>query len=157
MSAVRYVADNTFHFRPAHLRRVLQKAGIAVGDEPSGGKGLVLIPLYQSRGQSRLWEDPNPWREAWEQHSPGSGGPRLLMPLGDAGDIAAIDADKARAGDTEALAAIARRNGGDEAIVVLAATRGPADSPTGLDVTARRDPGRRLRGRPCARAGRHPG
>ena len=139
MSAVRYVADYTFHFRPADVRRVLQKAGIAVGDEPgSGGKGLVLIPLYQSGRQARLWEDPNPWREVWEQRSPASGGPRLLMPLGDAGDIAAIDADKARAGEAEALAAITRRNGGDEAIVVLAATRGPPDSPTGVDVTARR-------------------
>ena len=144
MSAVRYVADYTFHFRPAEARRALRGAGFAFG-EGEGGKALVLIPVYQSDGQSRLWDDPNPWREAWGQRPPGSSGAaRLSIPLGDAGDIAAIDADKARAGDAEALAAVARRNGGDEAIVVVAATRGPADKPTGLELTARRYRGGRL-------------
>jgi hypothetical protein len=60
------------------------------------------------------------------------------VPLGDAGDIAAIDADKARSGDAEALLAIARRNGGGDIIVVLAALRGPPDRPAGLDATVRR-------------------
>jgi hypothetical protein len=136
MSAVRYVADYTFHFRPADVRRLLGTAGVAVSDEP--GKPLIVIPVYQSGAQSRLWDDPNPWRDAWGQRSPGSGAVRLLVPLGDAGDIAAIDADKARAGDPEALAAIARRNGGGDAVVALAAVRGPPDSPAGVDVTVRR-------------------
>ena len=136
MSAVRYAADYTFHFRPEETRRALQKAGIAAAGEP--GKPVILIPVYQSAGQSRLWEDPNPWRQAWEEQPPGSGALRLLVPLGDAGDIAAIDADKARAGDAEALAAIARRNGGDDIIVALAAMRGPPDRPAGLDATVRR-------------------
>ena len=137
MSAVRYVADYTFHFRPAEIRRALGKAGIAVADEP-GAVPPVLIPVYQSGGQSRLWDDPNPWREAWDRQSSGAGAPRLVVPLGDAGDIAAIDADKAGAGDADALAAVARRNGGDTAIIAVAAMRGPSDKPTGVDVTIRR-------------------
>jgi hypothetical protein len=141
MSAVRYAADYTFYFRPEETRRVLQKAGVVAAEEPS--KPVILIPVYQTAGQSRLWEDPNPWRQAWEeQPSPGSGGGagarHLVMPLGDAGDIAAIDAEKARAGDAEALAAIARRNGGEDAIVVIVAMRGPPDRPAGLDATVRR-------------------
>src|SRR5262249_49669031 len=32
MSAVRYLADYTFHFRPARVRRLMQEAGIAIGD-----------------------------------------------------------------------------------------------------------------------------
>jgi hypothetical protein len=140
MSAVRYAADYTFHFRADETRRVLQKAGIAAPAEP--GKPVILIPVYQSAGQSSLWDDPNPWRQAWEEPPPGSGGggaaPRLLVPLGDAGDIAAIDADKARAGDAEALLAIARRNGGGDIIVAFAALRGPRDRPAGLDATVRR-------------------
>jgi uncharacterized protein DUF2066 len=140
MSAVRYAADYTFYFRPEETRRVLQKTGVAAAEQPP--KPAILIPVYQSAGQSRLWEDPNPWRQAWEEQPPpepgGTGALHLVMPLGDAGDIAAIDADKARAGDAEALAAIARRNGGGEAIVVIAAIRGPADRPAGLDATVRR-------------------
>ena len=142
MSAVRYAADYTFHFRPEETRRVLQKAGIAAAGEPP--KSVILIPVYQSAGQSRLWDDPNPWRQAWEEPPPAGGGgggggaPRPLVPLGDAGDIAAIDADKARSGDAEALLAIARRNGGGDIIVALAALRGPPDRPAGLDATVRR-------------------
>ncbi len=146
MSAVRYAADYTFHFRPEAIRRVLGNAGVAVSDDPGkpvsgkplSGKPLVLIPVYQSAAQSSLWDDANPWRQAWEQQPPGTGALRLVVPLGDAGDIAAIDADKARAGDAEALAAITRRNGGEEAIVALAAMRGQPDRPAGLDVTVRR-------------------
>jgi len=141
MSTVRYAGDYTFHFRPEETRRIL---GNPVPGNPApvvaeeSGRPVVLVPVYQSSGQARLWEDPNPWRQAWEQQPAGTGAGRLLVPLGDAGDIAVLDADKARAGDGAALAALARRNGGDEALVVLAVMRGSPDRPTGLDVTVRR-------------------
>jgi hypothetical protein len=74
------------------------------------------------------------------------------VPLGDAADVATVDADKAQAGDSTALAAIAGRNGGGDIVVLLAAIRGssanpPGNSsgtPTGVDVTARRYHGGRL-------------
>jgi hypothetical protein len=142
MSAVRYVADYTFHFKPEDTRRVLASAvSAATAAAPAAaepGKPVILLPVYQSGGQTTLWDDPNPWRQAWQQRPAAAGPARLLVPLGDAGDIAAIDADKALAGDGDALTAIARRNGGEEAIVALAAPRGPSDRPDGLDVTVRR-------------------
>src|ERR1700676_4749883 len=101
MSAVRYAADYTVHFRPEEIRRVLGNPGpgnpgpVVSGDT---GKPAVLIPVYQSAGQARLWDDPNPWLQAWEQQPAGTGAMRLVVPLGDAGDIAALDAEKARAG-----------------------------------------------------------
>jgi hypothetical protein len=136
MSAVRYAGDYTFHFRPADTRRVLGNPGPAAAED--SGRPVVLIPVYQTGGQAMLWDDPNPWRQAWERQPGETGAGRLVVPLGDAGDLAALDADKARAGDGAALAAIARRNGGEDAIVALAATRGPPDRPTGVDVTVRR-------------------
>ena len=136
MSAVRYVADYTFHFQKAGVQRLLGNAGIAAAAEP--GKPLVVIPVYQAGGQSRLWDDPNPWREAWESQPAASGPVKLIVPLGDAGDIAAIDADKALGGDAEALAAIARQSGTDEAVVALAAQRMPTGGPAGFEVSVRR-------------------
>jgi hypothetical protein len=73
MSAVRYVADYTFHFRRAELTKALQTAGIALGDTNSpagpsgGGKPIVVLPIYQSGATTVLWDDPNPWRLAWSQ------------------------------------------------------------------------------------------
>jgi Uncharacterized protein conserved in bacteria (DUF2066) len=141
MSPVRYQADYTFHFRPEAVKQMLAAAGIAAAGNAAGGesrKPAIVLPLFQSEAQLRLWDEPNPWREAWEQQPTASGPARLVVPLGDAGDITAIDADKAQAGDAAALAAVARHNGGDDAVVALAAMRGPPDKPTGVDVTLRR-------------------
>lgn len=151
MSAVRYLAEYTFHFRPAEVRRVLRNAGIAIADDPTKppdpgkqqdaakpeetGKPPVLLPVYQSGRAALLWEDSNPWRDAWNRQPAAS---RVVMPLGDAGDIAAVDADKARAGDAAALGAVARRNGADDAVVAVAAMKGPPDRPNGVDLTVRR-------------------
>src|SRR6266566_430495 len=129
MSAVRYVADYTFHFRPAEVDRVLQKAGIGIAGEAGAapGKPLVVLPVYQSGAMAVLWDDPNPWRDAWARRPPGTnagtspttgagtGAVQFAVPLGDAGDIAVIDAAKARAGAAAALAKIAQQNGGDGA------------------------------------------
>ncbi len=159
MSAVRYIADYTFHFRPAETRRVLGVAAPSAGaaepsSKPIAGEGLakpnvaepnarltVIIPVFESAGQAVLWDDPNPWREAWEQAPAVSGS--AVVPLGDAGDLAAIDAVKARAGDADAVTAIARRNGGDAAVVAVAVLRGPPDRPNGIDVRLRRFQGGR--------------
>jgi hypothetical protein len=156
MSAVRYLADYTFHFKPSEIRRVFGGAGIAIDTAESRGKPeqagkseqaakpgetgkpVVLVPVYETGAQPHLWDEPNPWRDAWEHQPTATGNVRILVPLGDAGDIAAIDAAKARAGDAEALAALAGRNGGGDAVVALAATRGPPDHPTALEVTLRR-------------------
>ena len=147
MSAVRYLAEYTFHFKPAETRRVLGISGsaeIAPGTAEGVPKPTILIPVFQSGENALLWDDPNPWRNSWEDRPPASGEGRVVVPLGDAGDLAAIDAEKARAGDAGALAAVAGRNGGGDVVVALAMLRGPSDRPAGLDVRLRWYSGGRL-------------
>src|SRR5207237_9502910 len=52
MSAVRYVADFTFHFRPAETRRLLGSAPVVGGAAGAAaddtGKPTVILPVYQS-------------------------------------------------------------------------------------------------------------
>jgi hypothetical protein len=62
----------------------------------------------------------------------------LVLPLGDAGDLAAIDAEKAGSGKSDALTAIAQRNQASEAVVALATARRQDDKVVGLDVTVKR-------------------
>ena len=185
MSAVRYVADYTFHFRPSKVRRLVRVAetppadygsktppdqspgGKSSGDKSSGDKSsgdkssadtggkssaeggskpaaesgnraIVVLPVYQDGSNLVLWDDPNAWRMAWSQRPAGSGPGRLVLPLGDAGDLAAIDAEKAGSGRSEALTAIAQRNQGSEAVVALATARREGDKVAGLDVTVKR-------------------
>ncbi len=136
MSAVRYLADYTFHFRASKVRQLLRRADIAFSE--GAVKPVVVVPVYQEGDKTVLWDDPNPWREAWAQLPAGSGPTRLGLPLGGLGDVTAIDADQARSGDPQALSDIARRNGGDEALVALAAARRQGDRLAGVEISLKR-------------------
>jgi hypothetical protein len=160
MTAVRYTADYTYHFKPTDVTKVMRSAGIAAADSsapsnlgqpstqnpgqpaaqppsPGSGKPVVVLPVFQDGDTAILWDDPNPWRDAWSARSgASSGGTTLILPLGDVSDLAAIDGDKARTGDTAALAAIAKQEGADDVLVMVAVWR-PGDKP-GLDVTVKR-------------------
>jgi hypothetical protein len=153
MSAVHYVADYTFHFRPAKVRRLVRVVDTTSGDassKPSGDatakpaatevptKPVVVLPVYQDGARSILWDDPNPWREAWGRSAEPSGPPRWTVPLGDAADLAAIDGERAKSGNTEALTAIAEQNGGGETIVALVTARREGENVTGLDLSIKR-------------------
>jgi Uncharacterized protein conserved in bacteria (DUF2066) len=151
MSPVRYIADYTFHFRSSKLRRLVRVAETPPaegGGKPavsesstkpavpeSGSKPTVVLPVYKDSTRTALWDDPNPWREAWAQRSGDAGAVRVTVPLGDASDLAAIDAGRAESGKSDALATIAQRNGGDDAIVALATARRQGDKLAGLDLS----------------------
>jgi Uncharacterized protein conserved in bacteria (DUF2066) len=155
MSAVRYIADYTFHFRPSKVRRLVRVAESApaessgktaggnggkgtTGASETGSKPIVVLPVYREGPSVVLWDDPNDWRTAWGQRPAESGPSRLILPLGDAGDLAAIDAEKAGSGDSDALTAIAKRNGGSEAVVALATARRQDTNLTGVEVSWKR-------------------
>jgi Uncharacterized protein conserved in bacteria (DUF2066) len=152
MSAVRYLADYTFHFRPSKLRRLVRitdTAAIESGGKASAenagknsaessGKPVVVLPVYRDGSSLALWADPNAWRAAWAQRSSGSGPTHLTLPLGDAGDVAAIDAENAQSGKSDALTSIAERNGGTDAVVAMATARRQGDRVTGLEVSVKR-------------------
>jgi hypothetical protein len=136
MSSVRYLADYTFHFRKAKVRQLLRNAGIAIS--PSPGKPTIVVPVFQDGVKAVLWDDPNPWRQAWAQLPAASGPTRLSVPLGGLSDVSAIDADQARSGDPQALTAIAQGNDADEALVAAATAQRQGDKLTGLDVSLKR-------------------
>lgn len=136
MSPVRYLADYTFHFRASKVRQLLRRAGIAFSEHPE--KPVVVVPVYRDGDKTTLWDDPNPWRDAWGQMPAQSGPTRLSLPFGGIGDLTAIDADQARSGDAQALTDIAQRNGGDEALVAIATTRRQGDQLAGVDLSLQR-------------------
>ncbi|HZU89095.1 MAG TPA: DUF2066 domain-containing protein, partial [Stellaceae bacterium] len=130
-STVRYLADYTFHFYPDKVRRLLRKIDLTA--TASGGR-IIVLPVYQDGAQAMLWDDPNPWREAWSERPSDSGPIRLIVPLGDVGDLAAIDAERAEAGRPDALKAVARRNGGGAVVVAVAKLQRSDDQLAGVNV-----------------------
>jgi hypothetical protein len=136
-SAVRYFADYTYHFQPDGIRNLLRQAQIPFAEAPS--RPLVVLAVLEG-AVPVLWDDPNPWRNAWNQGNLPPGLVPLILPLGDAADVAASDAPASDRGDDAALAAISRRyNGAD--VLVTRATIKPGAPETVAVNTTRYSPG----------------
>jgi len=117
-SAVRYLAKLTFHFKSGEVRNLLRANGIPFAETQS--KSVVVLPVYQLAGEVLLWEDNNPWREAWLRLPPAGGLVPLAVPIGDLQDIAQLRASQALDGEASALGAVAERYGAGDAVVAFA-------------------------------------
>lgn len=132
-STVRYTADYTFHFNPGAVRRMLDSNGVTVVEQPAQVKPVVVLPVYIGGNRAVLWDDPNPWRDAWAAHSGELSLLPVVVPVGDLPDVSAIDAPKAVAGDRAAIKAISARYQNDDVLVVQGKF---GDEPGRFEITA---------------------
>jgi hypothetical protein len=116
-SSVRYLATLTVRFNADAVRTLLRSSGIPFAEAP--GKPLVVLPVYRAAGTVQLWDGANLWLQAWHDLPPSDGLVPLIVPKGDAADIAAVSAQQALNGEAARLEAISRRH--DAAGAVLAA------------------------------------
>ena len=137
-SPVRYVAELSVTFDRDAVRRLLFAHGIAFAETPS--RPVLVIPVLIRDDTTVLWEDPNPWRAAWQTLPPSDGLVPLLLPYGDLADIRDLSAEQALQGDEVSLRRIAERYGALDVVVALAAWRTVADAPR-LDIVIRRHGG----------------
>ncbi len=124
-SAVRYLARLAFRFKPDAVRALLQAVGARFVETPS--KRLLVLPVYRLRRTRFLWDDPNPWRVAWSDLMPRDGLVRFVVPVGDLGDLQAIDVRQAIGGDVDALRTIAKRYDAGEVLLAIATERASVD------------------------------
>ncbi len=137
-SAVRYLAELTFRFKPDAVREVFRSNHLRFTETRS--KPLLVLPIYLTpTGEVLLWEEANLWAFAWAGRDLSEELVPLLIPLGDLGDVAAIDARRAVAGDGDAMSDIALRYGAEGVLVAQAGLVGdPVDGDARLDVVADR-------------------
>ena len=137
-SAVRYLGTLAFRLRAAPVRRLLERNGIRFAETVS--KPLAVLPVLTADGTSLLWDDANAWLAAWAARPPAEELVPLVVPLGDLGDIAAVDAAAALAGDPARLAAVASRYGGGDTLVAEARLEAAtaAGGAAALDLVLRR-------------------
>ena len=138
VSGVRYLANYTFHFRADAVRHLLRQASVPFAETRS--KPVVVLAVWQGSTGAALWEDPNPWRDAWNQHPPRWGLVPFVLPYGELDDVQAIGADTALAGDQAHLQAISMRYQ-DADVLVTQAKLDAAPEPHSVTVkTTRYDP-----------------
>lgn len=117
-SSVRYLADLAISFNPDEVRRVLSEAGIPFAETPS--RPVLVIPVMTGEGVGVLWEDPNPWREAWQNLPARDGLLPVVVPYGDLADIRDLSTVQALRGDKERLRVVADRYGARDVVVARA-------------------------------------
>ena len=128
-SNVRYLADVTFRFRPDSIRQFLKDNGIPFAETRS--KPVVVLPIWGEGEDAVLWDNPNPWREAWADRAEQTGLVPLVVPLGDLGDLRAVSAAEALDGDRAALKTIAARYGAEDVLVTQGRLAGDPEAFTG--------------------------
>ncbi|MEO3429666.1 DUF2066 domain-containing protein [Pelagibius sp. CAU 1746] len=137
-SAVRYLADLTFRFNGEEVRKLLRNNNVGFAETRS--KPVVVLPVFEGGGAAAtLWQYPNPWRDVWASRPGDDGLVPLAVPLGDIGDVAAIDAARALGGDSDALREIAALYGAEDVLVSEAKLSGdPAAGSAALTVVTTR-------------------
>jgi hypothetical protein len=116
----------TFRFKPEPIRELLRANGLQHAETMS--KPVVVLPIFGAEGEASLWGETNLWWAAWAERRPGDWLVPLVVPLGDLGDLTAIDAERALGGDADALGAIARRYGAQDVLITQAVLLGDPES-----------------------------
>lgn len=114
-SSVRYIARLDYRFKPDEIRRLLRGYNVPFAETRS--KPMVILPVYEVGASAVLWDDPNPWRDAFARRNAPIGLVPLILPLGDLMDISTAGAAEAMAGDILKLDTIAQRYRAAGAIV----------------------------------------
>ena len=136
-SDVRYLAELTVRFNPDSIRQYLRNAGVSFAEIQSDP--LLVLPVLGTKGNARLWREPNPWRHIWSARNLTSELVPIISPLGDLDDVAAINADQALEAESDPLDAVAARYGANEVLVSQMRLSGdPAAGGARADITATR-------------------
>ena len=104
-------------FDPAAVRRLLRDNGVAHAETMS--KPVVVVAVHRDDVEAALWDEANPWRQAWDERRPRGGLVPLVLPLGDIVDLSTLGADEALSSDPDALSALAARYGTSEVVVAV--------------------------------------
>jgi hypothetical protein len=139
LSSTRYIAQLTVAYDPEAVRALLSEGGFAFAQATS--MPVVVLPVYETGQGARLWQDDNPWWQAWADHMDSEQLLRLVLPLGDLEDMAKVSVAQAQAGDPLALADLAARYGAEDTLVVTARIEG---GPAPEQVSAVRFDARRI-------------
>jgi len=133
-SAGRYIADLSFEFRREMVLPILEANNIPYSESVS--KPIIVLPIFEDKGGKNLWEEPNPWRDAWLEVFEGGEAPQgsqtrqddwaqpklmpVVIPSGTLDDLKTISVNQAINMDRDAITALQDIYGASAALVAYA-------------------------------------
>ena len=127
------MAELKVRFKREEIRRLLVAAGVPFSEAAS--IPIVVLPVYRKDEAVTLWEDSNPWREAWRRLEIKNEAVSLIVPMGQLADVLIIDAEQALAGDRDSLREFASSYGAGETLVTVATMSSAGSNQGFVDVT----------------------
>ncbi len=121
-SGTRYVAELSIRFRPSNLRDFLLQYKVPYADEQA--PGVLLVTVWKENGKSILWDNPNPWRDAWASLNVENSITPLFLPLGDLTDIGAISAKDVLSGNEQKIQKMKDRYAVENVLIAVAESSG---------------------------------
>lgn len=118
----RYRARLLVSFGGDDIEQLVSKAstGAANTDAAPPTGSFMVIPSYEENGNVMLWEDSNPWRATWRNVGVEITSGDVVVPYGDAKDVAVIDAKSVGSANYASLVPMISRYGVTDVVVVQA-------------------------------------
>lgn len=120
-SSTRVIGRYTVQFRPAATRRFFDKLGTSYSEKMPDT--ILVLPVTKANKRFILWEEPTPWRSAWDSSNKRKDS--LALPAGDLDDVKLISTNEAIGGKSSALHALADKyaaKGGTVVTILTPAT-----------------------------------
>lgn len=116
-----YQAKLTYTFNKAEVDALLDTSGSGY-IAPQNARTLIL-PLLRGQNEVLLWEDDNPWRQAWEEFLSRNNTVPAAIPLGDITDIATAPAQVVERAHFQQLKPLAARYHAGDILIAEASFR----------------------------------
>ena len=117
-SNVRYIGTYTFRFSQNALQELLNNNNLAYTDV--GSKPILILPFYHDGSQTIIWDNNNPWMNAWNKQDSYQGLVPMIVPVGDLMDTADIQNNQALSYNQENLRSMISRYEAGEALIAMA-------------------------------------
>ncbi|AIL12458.1 hypothetical protein IM40_01240 [Candidatus Paracaedimonas acanthamoebae] len=116
-SDVRYLGTLTIHFNPKTVQMWFAQQNKKVVS-PSLNKTTVIVPVLVRNEKTLLWEENNPWWQAWNQKTD-LDSEALVIPMGDLQDLKNLSAKDALEGNIDAIRKMLSRYQADRMIITI--------------------------------------
>ena len=118
-STTRYLGEVTYRFNQAEVQRVLRQGGVPYAETQA--QPVLLVPIMQGK-----FDLATPWGRVWANPAIGQGLVPVILPTGDAEDMALLSRPDLTQLDWAALQPLVRRYNVPQVVIATATPEGTA-------------------------------
>ena len=115
-SAVRYMGTLTFRFNPSKVKEFFARSHKHLLPATRNAT-VIIIPIYEGLDGTQLWEERNPWRNAWNGYPHLDS--RYVIPMGDLNDMSDLPVQSVLKRNTQNILHLMNRYHAEQVLAVV--------------------------------------